>query len=350
MAVKGSSKLAKSRKHASAGASEPSRTNGGGKPPRSKDFVPKIDTTIAGVHFQNPVMTASGTFGYGQEFAHLIDLNQLGAIVVKGISAEPMAGNPPPRIYETESGMLNAIGLQNVGAKRFLVEKLPFLRTLKARCLVNVFGYSTEEYVRCIEILNEGDGIDAYELNISCPNTQRGGMVYGNDPKLTEEVVAAAKKAARFPVIVKLSPNVTDITVTARAAEAAGADALSLVNTFVGMAIDVETRTPRIANVTAGLSGPAIKPVALRMVWQTYRAVKIPIIGIGGIASAEDALEFLIAGAQAVQVGTANFYAPGASLRIVQGIRDYCQRKQFHLSDLIGSLRIPQGTTPPPNK
>jgi dihydroorotate dehydrogenase (NAD+) catalytic subunit len=309
-------------------------------------FVPRLDTTIAGVHFQNPVLTASGTFGYGQEFAHLIDLNQLGGIVVKGISAEPLAGNPSPRIYETESGMLNAIGLQNVGAKRFLVEKLPFLRTLKARCLVNVFGYSTEDYVRCIEILNEGDGIDAYELNVSCPNTQRGGMVYGNDPKLTEEVVTAAKKAARFPVIVKLSPNVTDITVIARAAEAAGADALSLVNTFVGMAIDVESRTPRIANVTAGLSGPAIKPVALRMVYQTYRAVKIPIIGIGGIASPEDALEFLIAGAQAVQVGTANFYAPGTSLRIVQGIRDYCQRKRLHLSEVVGSLKAPQNSAP----
>ena len=304
-------------------------------------FAPRLDTTIAGIHFQNPVMTASGTFGYGQEFAHLIDLNQLGGIVVKGISAEPMAGNAPPRIYETESGMLNAIGLQNVGAKRFLAEKLPFLRTLKARCIVNVFGYSTEDYVRCLEILNEGEGIDAYELNISCPNTQRGGMVYGNDPKLTEEVVAAAKQAARFPVIVKLSPNVTDITVTARAAEAAGADALSLVNTFVGLAIDVESRTPRLWNVTGGLSGPAIKPVALRMVYQTYRAVKIPIIGIGGIATPEDALEYVIAGAQAVQVGTANFYAPGTSLRVVQGIRDYCQRHRLHLSELIGSLKAP---------
>jgi dihydroorotate dehydrogenase (NAD+) catalytic subunit len=304
-------------------------------------FAPRLDTTIAGVHFQNPVMTASGTFGYGQEFAHLIDLNQLGGIVVKGISAEPMAGNASPRICETESGMLNAIGLQNVGAKRFLAEKLPFLRTLKARCIVNVFGYSTQEYVRCIEILNEGQGIDAYELNISCPNTQRGGMVYGNDPKLTEEVVAAAKQAARFPVIVKLSPNVTDITLTARAAEGAGADALSLVNTFVGMAIDVETRTPRISNVTGGLSGPAIRPVAVRMVYQTCRAVKVPVIGIGGIASAEDALEFLIAGAQAVQAGTANFYAPGTPLRVAQGIRDYCQRHRLHLSELIGSLKVP---------
>lgn len=305
-----------------------------------KSFSPRIDTEIAGVHFENPVLTASGTFGYGREFAHLIDLNSLGGIVVKGISAEPMSGNPPPRIYETDSGMLNAIGLQNVGAKKFLEEKLPFLRTLRTRCVVNVFGYSTEDYVRAIEILNAGDGIDAYELNISCPNTHCGGMVYGNDPKLTEEVVAASKRVARFPLYVKLSPNVTDITVLARAAESAGADALSLVNTFVGMAIDIEARTPRVSNITAGLSGPAIKPVALRMVYQVARAVKIPIIGIGGIATAEDALEFIIAGACAVQVGTANFYAPETSLRVVAGIRDYCRRKRVHLSDLIGSLKV----------
>lgn len=317
------------------------RSTDGGQ--RTTDFVPQIDTTIAGIHFQNPVLTASGTFGYGQEFAHLIDLNKLGGICVKGISAEPMSGNPPPRIYETESGMLNAIGLQNVGAKKFLEQKLPFLRTLKTRCIVNVFGYSTEDYVRSIEILNEGKGIDAYELNISCPNTRCGGMVYGNDPKLTEEVVAASKKAARFPLIVKLSPNVTDITELARAAEGAGADALSLVNTFVGMAIDVETRSPRISNVTAGLSGPAIKPVAVRMVYQVSKAVKIPLIGIGGIASAEDALEFILAGARAVEVGTANFYAPGTSLRVIEGIRNYCRRKRLHFQDLVGSLRVPQG-------
>ena len=252
-----------------------------------------------------------------------------------------MEGNPPPRIYETASGMLNAIGLQNVGAKRFLSEKLPFLRTLQARTVVNVFAYSTEDYVRCIETLNEGEGIAAYELNISCPNTRCGGIVYGSDPRLTEEVVAASKRAARYPLFVKLSPNVTDIVMFARVAEAAGADALSLVNTFVGMAIDVETRTPRISNVTAGLSGPGIKPVALRMVYQAARAVKIPIIGLGGIASAEDALEFLIAGARAVQVGTANFYDPGTSPRIVDGIRDYCRRKRLHLADLVGSLKVP---------
>lgn len=308
---------------------------------RTTGFSPRLEADIAGVLFQNPVLTASGTFGYGQEFAKLIDLNRLGGICVKGISADPMSGNPPPRIYETGSGMLNAIGLQNVGAKRFLEEKLPFLRTLRARTVVNVFGYSTEDYVRCIEMLNAGEGIDAYELNISCPNTRCGGMVYGSDPKLTEEVVAASKRVARFPLFVKLSPNVTDITVFARVAESAGADALTLVNTFVGMAIDVETRTPRISNVTAGLSGPAIKPLALRLVYQAARAVNIPIIGMGGIASTEDALEFLIAGARAVQVGTANFYAPDTPVRVAEGIADYCRRKQMDLDQLVGSLKLP---------
>jgi dihydroorotate dehydrogenase (NAD+) catalytic subunit len=307
-----------------------------------EQFSPRIDIDVAGIHFENPVLTASGTFGYGQEFAQLIDLNQLGGICVKGISADPMEGNPSPRIYETEAGMLNAIGLQNVGAERFLKEKLPFLRTLSTRCIVNVFGYSTEDYVRAIEILNEGEGIHGYELNISCPNTRCGGMVYGNDPRLTAEVVAASKKAARYPLIVKLSPNVADITELARAAEGAGADALSLVNTFVGMAIDVETCTPRISNITGGLSGPAIKPLAVRMVYQTFRAVKTPIIGIGGIATAEDALEFIIAGARAIQIGTANFYAPETALRVVDGIRDYCRRKRLHLTNVVGTLKVPQ--------
>ncbi len=317
--------------------------------PAGSDFIPHLSVDIAGVHFENPVLTASGTFGYGQEFARLIDLNQLGGIVVKGISAEPMEGNPPPRIYETEAGMLNAIGLQNVGARRFVEEKLPFLRALKTRTIVNVFGYTTEDYVRAIEILNEGEGIDAYELNISCPNTRAGGMVYGNDPTLTEEVVAASKKAARHPLWVKLSPNVTDITELARAAEGAGADALTLVNTFVGMAIDIETRTPRVSNVTAGLSGPAIKPVALRMVYQTARAVRAPVIGIGGIASAEDALEFIIAGATAVQIGTANFYAPDTALRVIEGLRTWCQSKRRNLSEVTGSIRIPARAASPVN-
>lgn len=312
------------------------------KPVNKGEFMARLDIEIAGVRFQNPVLTASGTFGYGQEFADKIDLNRLGGICVKGISADPLPGNPPPRIYEVESGMLNAIGLQNVGAKKFLEEKLPFLRMLRPRCIVNVFGYTTEDYVRCIEMLNEGDGISAYELNISCPNTRCGGIFYGSDPKLTEEVVAAAKKAARLPLWVKLSPNVTDITVIARAAENAGADALSLVNTFVGMAIDIETRRPRIWNVTAGLSGPAIKPVAVRMVYETSRVVHIPVIGIGGIATAEDALEFLLAGARAVQVGTANFYDPQAPIKVIEGIREYCGRKHLHVGGVIGSLWLPR--------
>ena len=307
----------------------------------ASEFEPELEIEIAGVRFQNPVWTASGTFGYAQEYAEVVDLDQLGAVCVKGISAEPMGGNPAPRIYETDSGMLNAIGLQNVGAHGFLREKLPFLRTLKARTIVNVFGFSIDDYVRCIEILNQGEGIAAYELNISCPNVKHGGMAFGSDPRLTEEVVSAAKKAARYPLIVKLSPNVADIASFGRAAENAGADALSLINTLVGMAIDVESRTPRIANVTAGLSGPCIRPVAVRMVYQVSRAVKIPVIGIGGIAKAEDALEFVIAGACAAEVGTANFVDPGVSLLILAGIRDYCRRHSMHFSQLVGSLRLP---------
>ena len=339
--IKSSRRFGKSRGAKSVTGAAPSAGKPPALAPAVESFNPRINIEIAGVQFQNPVWTASGTFGYGKEFANLIDLNQLGAICVKGISPEPMEGNPPPRIYETDSGMLNAIGLQNVGAHRFLSEKLPFLRTLKARTIVNVFAYSTEDYRRCIEILNDGEGIAAYELNISCPNTRCGGIVYGSDPRLTEEVVSASKKVARYPLFVKLSPNVTDIALFARAAESAGADALSLVNTFVGMAIDVDTRTPRISNVTAGLSGPGIKPVALRMVYQAARAVKIPIIGIGGIASAEDALEFIIAGALAVQVGTANFYDPGTAVKVAGGVRDYCRRYRIHFSDLVGSLKTP---------
>ncbi len=304
-------------------------------------FTPRLETTIAGIRFRNPVLTASGTFGYGQEFAHLMDLNRLGGITVKGISHQPLEGNPAPRIYETQAGMLNAIGLQNVGARRFLKEKLPFLNSLKTNLIVNVFGFSTEEYVRCIEILNEGKGIDAYELNISCPNTRCGGQYYGSDRKLTHEVVTAAKRAARFPLIVKLSPNVADITEFARAAEDAGADAVSLVNTFVGMSVDIEARKPRLANVTGGLSGPAIKPLAVWLVHQAARAVRIPVLGIGGIASAEDALEFLIVGAQAVQIGTANFYHPRTCEDVIDGIGEYCARKRVHLKDIVGTLQAP---------
>ena len=308
-----------------------------GRKARGEKFTPDMAVEIAGIRFKNPVLTASGTFGYGQEFAQLIDLNRLGGIVVKGISHQPMEGNPPPRIYETESGMLNAIGLQNVGAKRFLDEKLPFLRDLATQVIVNVFGYSTEDYVRCIEILNQGEGIAAYELNISCPNTRSGGMFYGSDPKLTYEVTAASKKASRYPLIVKLSPNVTDITVFARAGEDGGADALSLVNTFVGMSIDIETRKPRLSHGPGGLSGPAIKPLALRLVYQAVRAVRIPVMGIGGISSAEDALEFLIVGAKAIQIGTANFYDPRASEKVIRDLEAYCKRKRIDLNRLIGT-------------
>ncbi len=332
--MKKSSDRKSSRKRTVAGQSKT-------RQPERSNFVPNLEVTVAGIDFKNPVMTASGTFGYGQEFAHLVDLDLLGGIVVKGISHEPMPGNPPPRIYETQSGMLNAIGLQNVGARRFVAEKLPFLRSLDTRVVVNVFGYSTEEYLRCIDRLNEGEGISAYELNISCPNTRCGGQYYGSDRKLTYEVTAACKKAARYPLIVKLSPNVTDIAVFARAVEDAGADAISLVNTFVGLSVDVETAKPRLSNVTGGLSGPAIKPLAVRLVFQAVQAVRIPVIGIGGIATAEDALEYLIVGARAVQIGTANFYDPHAAENVIHGLRKFCAAKRLHLQGLIGTLDAP---------
>ena len=309
-----------------------------GRASTGEQFIPQIETEIAGVRFRNPVWTASGTFGYGKEFSSLIDLNELGAIVVKGISPEPMEGNPPPRIYETESGMLNAIGLQNVGARRFLTEKLPFLRTLRARCIVNVFAYSTEDYVRCLEILNEGEGIAAYELNISCPNTRCGGMVYGSDPKLTEEVVAASKKAARYPLFVKLSPNVTDVASIAVAAEKGGADAITAVNTLKAMAIDADFRRPILSNVTGGLSGPAIKSVSLRCVWEIAEVVKVPIIGCGGVSSWRDAIEFILAGASMVQIGTAvmnhGFEVYG---KVNDGVRRYLHENGFgSVSEVVG--------------
>ena len=303
--------------------------------------VPDLAVELAGIRLANPVIAASGTFGYGEEFARFVDLKRIGGIVVKGTSALPISGNEPPRLFPTPSGMINSIGLENVGVDSFVRDKMPFLRQAGCSVFVNVFGSSEDEYIEVVEKLNECAGIDGYELNISCPNTKHGGMVFGQSPELTRSLTTMLKSRTRRSIIVKLSPNVTDIAVFARAAESAGADALSLVNTFVGMAIDVENRTPRISNVTAGLSGPAIKPVALRMVYQAAQAVKIPIIGLGGIATAEDALEYLIAGARAIQVGTANFYAPETALRVVEGIRDYCARKRLHLADLIGTLRIP---------
>ncbi len=303
---------------------------------------PKMEVDIGGIRFKNPVLTASGTFAYGIEFAHLMDLNSIGGIVVKGISMKPIEGNPPPRIYETASGMLNAIGWQNIGATEFVTKKLPALQKYHTNVVVNVVGFSLEDYLEVTRFLNDYPGIAALELNISCPNVKHGGFHFNKDPRDTYKVTAKTKKASpRIPLWVKLSPNVTDIRAFARACEDAGADAISAINTLVGMAVNVETRRPRLHYVTGGLSGPAIKPVALRMVWEAAREVKIPVIGIGGIAGTEDALEFLIAGARAVQVGTANFYHPDASQKIAQGLEEYCRSHGIKdINNIVGSLRV----------
>ncbi|MBS1791287.1 MAG: dihydroorotate dehydrogenase [Acidobacteria bacterium] len=302
---------------------------------------PQLEVEIAGVRFNNPVWTASGTCGYGLDMAELIDLNRLGGICTKGLSAKPMRGNAPWRIVETHGGMLNAIGLQNIGARAFIKDKLPKLRAYNTRIVPNVFGYTIDEYIEAIEILEDGEGIHAYELNISCPNVKAGGESFANDARQAAAVTEAVKTAASRPVIVKMSPNVTDVAAVARAVESAGADALSLINTAVGMAIDIHTRRPRLANKTGGLSGPAIKPIAVRCVFQASRAVKIPLVGIGGIATTEDALEFIIAGASAIQVGTANFYDPSASMKIVDGLANYCQQNGLRsINDLVGSVVV----------
>jgi len=301
---------------------------------------PDMRVRFAGIELENPVLAASGTFGYGVEFEDIVSLEKIGGFVTKGISREPMAGNQAPRIIETAAGMMNAIGLQNIGVEAFLEKKLPTLRKYpKCAVIVNVFGTHVRDYVDVIQRLNEAEGIAAYELNASCPNTDHGGMTFGTDPIALDELVARAKKVATRPLIVKLSPNVTSIPTMARCAESAGADALSLVNTFVALSIDVETRRPRIANVTAGLSGPAIKPIAVRMVWEAARAVGIPIIGLGGITTPEDAVEFLLAGATAVQVGTASFADPRAVERIAKGLEAWCQRHHVdRIAELIGTL------------
>ena len=303
---------------------------------------PDMRVRFAGIELENPVLAASGTFGYGVEFEDIVSLEKIGGFVTKGISREPMAGNQAPRIIETAAGMMNAIGLQNIGVEAFLEKKLPTLRKYpKCAVIVNVFGTHVRDYVDVIERLNEAEGIAAYELNASCPNTDHGGMTFGTDPIALDELVARAKKVATRPLIVKLSPNVTSIPTMARCAESAGADALSLVNTFVALSIDVETRRPRIANVTAGLSGPAIKPIAVRMVWEAARAVGIPIIGLGGITTPEDAVEFLLAGATAVQVGTASFADPRAVERIAKGLEAWCQRHHIdRVAELIGTLDV----------
>jgi dihydroorotate dehydrogenase (NAD+) catalytic subunit len=300
---------------------------------------PRLAVEIAGVRFNNPVIGASGTFGYGIEFAEIIDLNRLGGFVTKGLSARPLAGNPPPRIVETYGGMLNAIGLQNIGARAFIEYKLPLIRRYDTRIIANVFGYSDEDYIEAIKILNDGEGISLYELNISCPNVKEGGILIGNSPLQAARLTERVKRASSRPIIVKLSPNVTDVTEIARAVVSAGADALSLINTIVGMAIDINTRKPRLSYGTGGLSGPAIRPIAVRMVYEVAQSVQVPIIGIGGITSASDALEFIIAGATAVQIGTANYYDPKITIKVIDGLSQYCDRHGLdHLRSLIGSI------------
>ena len=288
---------------------------------------------------RNPVMTASGTFGYGSEYANFVDLNRLGAVVVKGVTSVPWQGNPMNRIMETPSGMLNAIGLQNVGVDGFIKKKLPYLRDFDVPVIVNVCGKTVSEYLIVVEKLSEAEGVAGVELNISCPNLDCGGMSFGVDPTLAHQLVQEVKAKTHLPLLVKLSPNVTDITVIARAVEDAGADALSAINTLLGMAINAETRKPELANVTGGLSGPAIKPVALRLVWEVYKNVSIPIVGMGGIMNATDALEFFIAGASAIAVGTANFVNPKASMEVVEGIQTYLEKTDMSsIKTLVGSL------------
>jgi dihydroorotate dehydrogenase (NAD+) catalytic subunit len=285
-------------------------------------------------------MTASGTFGYGQAFASFFDLNRLGAIIVKGLALKPVPGNSPPRIVETCGGMLNAIGLENVGFHAFVQEKLPFLQSLDTPVILNIYGQNVDEYNQLAERIDDLEGIAGLELNISCPNVKAGGMAFGTDPKMAFQVTQGVRRKTKLPLIVKLSPNVTDIATMAQSAEEGGADALSLINTITAMAVDVEARRPKLGNTIGGLSGPAIKPIALRMVWETVQAVGIPVIGIGGIMDASDALEFLIVGAQAVQVGTANFVNPQATVDILDGLKRYLVEKDIpDISQLIGSLR-----------
>ena len=297
-----------------------------------------MDVEIGSLRLKNPVMTASGTFGYGEEYAPYVDLNSLGAIVVKGLSWKARSGNPSPRIMETPAGMLNAIGLQNIGVKNFINKKLPFLRNFDIAVIANVYGETVEEYLRVSELLTAAPGVHALEINVSCPNVKKGGVAFGTDPDMVADVSGRVRGITDLPLIVKLSPNVTDITVMAAAAEAAGADGVSLINTLTGMSVDVERRIPHLQNITGGLSGPAIKPVALRMVWQAARTVNIPIIGVGGIMTAADALEFIIAGATAIQVGTANFINPKATMEILAGIRDYMDRHKINIRELVGTL------------
>jgi dihydroorotate dehydrogenase (NAD+) catalytic subunit len=304
------------------------------------ETLPDLRVNIGCLELANPVMTASGTFGYAREFESLMNLHRLGAVIVKGISLHPRVGNAPPRIVETACGMLNAIGLQNVGVDRFIVDKMVYLEGLKVPVIVNILGDSLVEYQEITARLAGVPGVAGIEVNISCPNVKRGGVAFGTDPAMAASVTAAVKKKADVPVMVKLSPNVSDVTVIARAVEDAGADSISLINTLIGMAIDLPTRRPSLANIIGGLSGPAIKPVALRMVYQVAQAVSVPVIGIGGIECAEDALEFMLAGATAVQIGTANFINPRVSEEVVEGIAAYAKTEKLtSIRSIIGGLR-----------
>ncbi len=303
---------------------------------------PNLSVDIGGITLKNPVLTASGTFAYGKEFDDLIDLNRLGGIVVKGLSLEPSKGNPPPRIIETPCGMLNAIGLENVGIEAFINRKLRFLKTLDTPVIVNLYGKTIDEYSRLARRIDTVAEIAGAELNISCPNVKSGGVAFGVDPDVAERVVAQVRENTSKPLMVKLSPNVTDVVEIAKRVESGGADSISLINTITGMAVDLQARKPVLANVTGGLSGPAIKPVALRMVWQVAGAVRIPVIGIGGIMTAADALEFIVVGAAAVQVGTANFVNPAVTMEIIDGISTYLvENKIDDIADLKGTLQIP---------
>jgi dihydroorotate dehydrogenase (NAD+) catalytic subunit len=312
-----------------------------GTSPRVK---PDMKVRFAGLELSSPIIAASGTFGYGIEFEEIVSLERIGGLVTKGISREPMAGHPPTRIIQTASGMLNAIGLQNVGVEDFVERKLPPLRRYpRCKVIVNVFGYTVGEYMAVIEVLNQAEGIAAYELNVSCPNVHAGGMAFGADPSSLEYLVGRARSVTTRPLIVKLSPNVTSIAHMAKIAKGAGADAVSLVNTFLAMSIDAESRRPRLSNVTGGLSGPAIKPIALRMVYETARSVDIPILGLGGIVTPEDAVEFLLAGATAVQVGTASFADPRATERLARGLESWCRSHGVEkVASLTGALEVPQ--------
>ncbi len=300
-----------------------------------------FSVTVCGIPLRNPIIAASGTFAYGLEFEKLTDLSQIGAIVTKGLSNLPIEGNPAPRLWEAHAGMINSVGLQNIGVRAFITDKLPKLRTLPVTVFVNVFGYAPEDYLEVVHALNDAEGIAAYELNVSCPNTKHGGMFFSNDPEALSSLVTEVKRIAKRPVIVKLSPNVARIEPLAQAAEQSGADAISLVNTFISLAIDARTRLPRIGAGFGGLSGPAIKPIALRMVYQAAQAVKIPVIGMGGIATGEDAAEFLIAGATAVEVGTASFWNPNAAAKIAGELRSFLKQQGIpNARDLIGTLKL----------